>query len=100
MAPRSTELVTVFLALVFDGLQVIQHRPSVISNDADAGHCSSIVLDADCLVSGDLQAFHEGPDVFYRSGLVTEALVRPGCLVAIGADADNTKFAGFVFYDV
>ena len=100
MAPRSAELVTVFLTLLFDGLQVIQHRPPIISNDADAGHCSCIVLDADCLVSGDLKAFHEGPDIFYCSGFVMEALVGPGCLIAIGTDADNAEFAGFAFYDV
>ena len=100
MAPRSAELVTVFLALLFDGHQVIQHRPPIIGNDADAWHCGGIVLDADCLVSGDLQAFHEGPDNFYCSGLVMEAVVGPGSLIAIGTDADNAEFAGFAFYDV
>ena len=96
----SAELVIVFLTLLFDGLQVIQHRPPIIGNDADAGHCGGIVLDTDCLVSGDLQAFHEGPDIFYCSGLVMEALVGPGCLIAIGIDADNNEFACFAFYDV
>ena len=67
---------------------------------ADGGQCGGIVLDADCFVIGDLQAFNEGPDIFYCSGFVMEAFVRPGCLIAIGPEADNVEFAGFAFYDM
>jgi hypothetical protein len=95
MAPMSAEFVTVFLALLFDGFEVVKHRPSVISNDADAGQCSGIVLDADCFVIRNLKTFHEGPDVFYCSGFVMKAMVGPGILIAIGSDTDNAEFTCF-----